>query len=158
MAPASRVTTRLTEPREGRRSRCSPSRRRNATEPTGSSRRQTSRAPPRPTPRRESRAPTPVVPARTAARRTTDSPMAPRDESSDQTDTRPLPEGPAPNVLQELPPLLKVLGQVVAPATLITALLIFFGWSRTTALFGWFGIDPTSLGFSSTDYLLTSQD
>ncbi len=51
-----------------------------------------------------------------------------------------------------------MLGQVVAPATLITALLIFFGWSRTTALFGWFGIDPTSLGFSSTDYLLTSQD
>jgi uncharacterized membrane protein len=51
-----------------------------------------------------------------------------------------------------------VFGQVVAPATLITALLIFFGWSRTTALFGWFGIDPTSLGFSSTDYLLTSQD
>jgi len=63
-----------------------------------------------------------------------------------------------PNLLHELPPVLKVLGQVVAPATLITALLIFFGWARTTALFGWFGIDPTSLGFSSTDYLLTSQD
>ena len=47
---------------------------------------------------------------------------------------------------------------MVAPATLITALLIFFGWSRTTVLCCWFGIDPTSLGFSSTDYLLTSQD
>jgi hypothetical protein len=61
-------------------------------------------------------------------------------------------------VLQEVPGLAKVIGQVVAPVTLVTALLIFFGWSRTTALFGWFGIDPTSLGFSSTDYLLTSQD
>lgn len=68
------------------------------------------------------------------------------------------PAGGAPSVLQEAPALLKVLGQVVAPVTLITALLIFFGWSRTAALFGWFGIDPTSLGFSSTDYLLTSQD
>ncbi len=84
--------------------------------------------------------------------------MAPQGEPSGQTDLRVLSDGQAPNVLQELPPLLKVLGQVVAPATLITALLIFFGWSRTTALFGWFGIDPTSLGFSSTDYLLTSQD
>ncbi len=64
----------------------------------------------------------------------------------------------SPSVLQEVPGVAKVIGQIVAPITLITALLIFFGWSRTTALFGWFGIDPTSLGFSSTDYLLTSQD
>ncbi|EWT02751.1 hypothetical protein N865_04725 [Intrasporangium oryzae NRRL B-24470] len=70
--------------------------------------------------------------------------------------TRPL--GGSPSVLQEVPAVLRVLGQVVAPATLITAVLIFFGWSRTAALFGWFGVDPTSLGFSSTDYLLTSQD
>jgi hypothetical protein len=61
-------------------------------------------------------------------------------------------------VLQEVPAVAKVIGVVITPVTLVTALLIFFGWSRTTALFGWFGIDPTSLGFSSTDYLLTSQD
>lgn len=63
-----------------------------------------------------------------------------------------------PSVLREVPALARILGQVVAPVTLITALLIFFGWSRAAALFGWFGLDPTSLGFSSTDYLLTSQD
>ena len=84
--------------------------------------------------------------------------MALHGESGDQAGNRTSPEGTAPGALQELPRILKVFGQVVAPATLITALLIFFGWSRTTALFGWFGVDPTSLGFSSTDYLLTSQD
>ncbi len=84
--------------------------------------------------------------------------MALHGESEDQADLPFAPAGTSSDVLHELPTILKVLGQVVAPATLITALLIFFGWSRTTALFGWFGIDPTSLGFSSTDYLLTSQD
>lgn len=84
--------------------------------------------------------------------------MALRGESEDQADIPFAPAGTSSDVFHELPTILKVLGQVVAPATLITALLIFFGWSRTTALFGWFGIDPTSLGFSSTDYLLTSQD
>lgn len=84
--------------------------------------------------------------------------MSPPDERSEPEDLGATPEEPPPHLLHELPPVLKVLGQVVAPATLITALLIFFGWSHTTALFGWFGIDPTSLGFSSTDYLLTSQD
>ena len=33
----------------------------------------------------------------------------------------------APSVLQEVPALARVLGQVVAPVTLVTALLIFFG-------------------------------
>jgi len=84
--------------------------------------------------------------------------MSPPDERSEPEDLGATPEEPPPHLLHELPPVLKVFGQVVAPATLITALLIFFGWSHTTALFGWFGIDPTSLGFSSTDYLLTSQD
>ena len=62
------------------------------------------------------------------------------------------------SMLRELPGVTKVIGAVVAPVTLVTALLVYFGWSRTTAMFGWFGIDPTSLGFSNTDYLLVSQD
>ena len=76
----------------------------------------------------------------------------------DPNQDRSTPAGGSPNILQEMPALARVLGQVVAPVTLITALLVFFGWSRTAALFGWFGVDPTSLGFSTTDYLLTSQD
>lgn len=63
-----------------------------------------------------------------------------------------------PSMLRELPGVAKVIGTVVAPVTLVTALLLYFGWSRTTAMFGWFGIDPTSLGFGNTDYLLVSQD
>ncbi|WP_323101834.1 hypothetical protein [Intrasporangium sp. YIM S08009] len=66
-------------------------------------------------------------------------------------------EGPS-SMLRELPGVTKVIGAVVAPVTFVTALLVYFGWSRTTAMFGWFGIDPTSLGFSNTDYLLVSQD
>jgi hypothetical protein len=62
------------------------------------------------------------------------------------------------SMLRELPGVTKVIGAVVAPVTLVTALLVYFGWSRTTAMFGWFGIDPTSLGFSNADYLLVSQD
>ena len=83
-------------------------------------------------------------------------PLEPPPPDPTRDSTAPL--GGSPSVLQEVPALAKVLAQVVAPVTLITALLVFFGWSRTTALFGWFGIDPTSLGFSTVDYLLTSQD
>jgi hypothetical protein len=77
--------------------------------------------------------------------------------SPDPQENPPRQDGSA-SVLQEVPGVAKVIGVVITPVTLITALLIFFGWSRTTALFGWFGVDPTSLGFSTTDYLLTSQD
>ena len=68
------------------------------------------------------------------------------------------PDAPPRSVLRELPSIARIVGQIVAPVTLVTGLLVFFGWSRTTALFGAFGIDPTSLGFSTTDYLLVTQD
>src|SRR5690349_6886947 len=170
-APASSATS----PRRGRSgdrpSGWSPSRRRTATGPPGRadqgrqptghrapSPRPAPRARGRPTPRPTSRARGRRTRRRAAPRRTVDSPMARPDEWSEPAELGAPAAEPTPNLLQELPPVLKVLGQVVAPATLITALLIFFGWARATALFGWFGIDPTSLGFSSTDYLLTSQD
>ena len=51
---------------------------------------------------------------------------------------------------------LRVLGSVVAPATLITALLYYFGWTATHASAAYLGIDESLLSFSTQDYLLRS--
>ena len=48
--------------------------------------------------------------------------------------------------------------KVVAPATFLTALLYYFGWIREGAVFGYFGVDQSTLGFSTTDYLLRSAE
>jgi len=45
---------------------------------------------------------------------------------------------------------------VVAPISLIVALLTYFGWTRTGAIYGYFGIDQTVLGLSVQDYLIRS--
>lgn len=50
----------------------------------------------------------------------------------------------------------EVLSKVVAPTTLATALLVYFGWSRTSTTYGSFGIDWAVLDFSIQDYLLRS--
>jgi len=47
---------------------------------------------------------------------------------------------------------------VVAPTTLVTGLLFYFGFARTRAQGAYFGIDTSVLGFSSQDYLLRSVD
>jgi hypothetical protein len=45
---------------------------------------------------------------------------------------------------------------LLSEAAVLTALLYYFGWVRTQAIFGYFGIDATLLGFSVTDYVLRS--
>ncbi|GAA3447058.1 hypothetical protein [Planomonospora venezuelensis] len=54
--------------------------------------------------------------------------------------------------------LARLLGAVVAPTSLLTALLYFFGWNHTHWLFHEFGVNATVLGFSATDYLVSSQN
>jgi hypothetical protein len=51
-----------------------------------------------------------------------------------------------------------VIVAVIAPATLITAIAYYFGYRRERAFAGYFGIDPSTLGFSSSDYVLRSVD
>lgn len=51
---------------------------------------------------------------------------------------------------------LKAVAGLVAPTTLLTGLLLFFGFAYTDALYEYFGIDPATLGFSTQDYLLRS--
>jgi hypothetical protein len=50
----------------------------------------------------------------------------------------------------------KSVGAIVAPTTLVTALLFYFGWARTNAQANYLGLDATTLGYSNQDYLLRS--
>jgi hypothetical protein len=52
--------------------------------------------------------------------------------------------------------ILETIGRVVAPVTLITALLYYFAWVRTAAIFSHFGVDQRILAYSVEDYLLRS--
>ena len=51
-------------------------------------------------------------------------------------------------------PVLQLISLVVAPTTLLTALLYYFGWLSTNRFSRYFGIDPSTFGFSAQDYLL----
>ena len=53
---------------------------------------------------------------------------------------------------------LELVGLVVAPATLLGALLYYFGWARSRAQAGYFGIDADILGRSTQEYALRSID
>jgi hypothetical protein len=52
--------------------------------------------------------------------------------------------------------IVRVVGAIVAPATILTALMFYFGWIYTNALFGHFGIEAPVLEFSNQDYMLRS--
>ncbi|TMK51570.1 MAG: hypothetical protein E6G66_05545 [Actinobacteria bacterium] len=49
---------------------------------------------------------------------------------------------------------LETTGLVVAPVTLLTALLFYFGWASSNALWMYFGVDQSVIGFSAQDYIL----
>lgn len=53
---------------------------------------------------------------------------------------------------------LHVLGSVVAPTSLLTALLIFFGRQHARHFFDYFGIDLSLLELTTQDYLIRSTD
>lgn len=57
-----------------------------------------------------------------------------------------------------LPQLARILGAVVAPTTLLTSLLLYFGRSHAYYFFDYFGVNWTLLGLTSQDYLLRSLD
>lgn len=49
---------------------------------------------------------------------------------------------------------LETTGLVVAPVTLLTALLYYFGWASSNAAWMYFGVDQSAIGFSVQDYIL----
>jgi hypothetical protein len=57
-----------------------------------------------------------------------------------------------------LPRLLKGVGAVVAPTTVITGLLLYFGQLHAYAFFWHFGVNFTVLDLTPTDYLVRSAD
>jgi hypothetical protein len=46
----------------------------------------------------------------------------------------------------------------VSQTVVMTGLLYYFGWVRTQADFGYFGVDPSLLGYTTSDYLIRSVD
>jgi hypothetical protein len=52
----------------------------------------------------------------------------------------------------------ETISMIIGPTTLLTALAIWFGWVFITARANYLGLDPSTLGFSTVDYLLRSAD
>ncbi|MFC9358826.1 hypothetical protein ACFTZB_19925 [Rhodococcus sp. NPDC057014] len=57
-----------------------------------------------------------------------------------------------------LPRLLRIASTAIAPITLLTALLFFFGWSHAYSFYNYFGVDSSTLGLTRQDYVMRSQD
>jgi hypothetical protein len=52
--------------------------------------------------------------------------------------------------------LLRAAGKLIAPTALLTAWLYYIGWVKTNRQASYFGIDPSLLNYSTTDYVLRS--
>src|SRR2546423_8248003 len=65
---------------------------------------------------------------------------------------------PPPTIAGEGRRVLALVGALVAPTTLVTGLAFYFGWRREQAFAGYFGVDPSTLGYSTSDYVLRSVD
>ena len=52
----------------------------------------------------------------------------------------------------------EIVSLVLAPASLLSALLFYFGWTYTNSRALYFGIDPSTFGYTTQDYLLRSVD
>lgn len=49
-----------------------------------------------------------------------------------------------------------MVGSVVAPTTMLTALLIYFGWAYSANFVEYFGLDYSLMGFTTQDYVIGS--
>jgi hypothetical protein len=67
-------------------------------------------------------------------------------------------ESPPPEIVAALPQVLKIVGAVIAPTTLLTALLFYFGRLHITGLFRYLGVNFTVLDLTAQDYLIRSAD
>jgi hypothetical protein len=95
-------------------------------------------SPPRPSPRPR---PTPAPPA-------TPAPVAEEDESLPEEEPQGLPQRRV----------LGVIGSIIAPTTVLTALLFYFGMLHAHWFFDYFGVNYTVLGLTTQDFLIRSAD
>jgi hypothetical protein len=72
-----------------------------------------------------------------------------------RTDPAPSPAASEPEVVTRL---IRIAGSIVAPTTLLSALLIFFGTSHAYFFYRYFGVNSTVLGLGTQDYLMRSVD
>jgi len=71
----------------------------------------------------------------------------------------PRPDDQAPEPLTSgLPQLMRLLSTVVAPTTLLTSLLFYFGWSHAYYFYDYFGVNSTLLGLTTRDYVQRAVD
>jgi hypothetical protein len=54
--------------------------------------------------------------------------------------------------------LTRILGTIVAPTTLLTSVLFYFGWMHAYWFFDYFGVNSTVLGLTTQDYLMRALD
>jgi len=50
----------------------------------------------------------------------------------------------------------QAIAAIVAPTTLLTAIAFYFGWTRTAAFDGYFGLTPSLIDYSTREYVLYS--
>lgn len=65
---------------------------------------------------------------------------------------------PRPETISGLPRAFEIVTGVVAPTTLITALMFWFGWSHAYSYCMYFGVNSTLLDFTTQEYLMRSVD
>lgn len=66
------------------------------------------------------------------------------------------PSRPRPDPAERRLAALDTASKIAAPVTVLTALLVYIGWTRTNAYFGYFGVDSSLLSLSVQDYMLRS--
>jgi hypothetical protein len=76
------------------------------------------------------------------------------DRAEPQPKAAPAPRPAAPGLAQ----LVTILGTIVAPTTLLTSLLFYFGWSHAFWFFDYFGVNSTLLDLTNQDYIQRSID
>jgi hypothetical protein len=59
---------------------------------------------------------------------------------------------------EAVPRVLKIFGGIVAPTSLLTGLLFYFGRSRTSGYYRYFGVNSTVLDMTTNDYLFVGID
>lgn len=84
----------------------------------------------------------------------------PAEVGSDQpVEVRAAPETsaePPPSGSQQFERWLSVGGSIIAPATLLSTLLFYFGYVSSRAQYNYFGVDVNTIGLSTQDYVMRS--
>lgn len=89
-----------------------------------------------------------------------DAPEAPAPDAREPDPPAPVPSpGPDPmDVADAIPQVLTIVGSIIAPTTLLTGLLFYFGRLHITGLFRYLGVNFTVLDLTLQDYLVRAAD